>query len=69
MNKIDKLTKKDSVLLRELITNIRLKDKKLYIKKLAKSDLYQVNNRIFKIILHYDALGSVIIDCIRSKNM
>lgn len=67
MNEINKLAKKRVTLLRELITSIRLKNKNLIIKKISKSDLYQVNNKIFKIIFHYDSLGSIIIDSIRSK--
>ncbi len=67
MNEINKLTKEDTIYLKELIINIRLKDKHINIKKFNKSDFYNVNKRMFKIIFHYDALGNTIIDSIRKK--
>lgn len=67
MNEINKLAKKRVTLLRELITDIRLKDKSIVVKKISKTEFYQVSNKMFKVILHYDHLGSVIIDSIRSK--
>jgi hypothetical protein len=68
IDKIQKLPKDNRILLRDTITSIRLRDKNLKIKKITKSDFYQVNNKVFKILLHYDTLGNVIIDSIRSKN-
>jgi hypothetical protein len=67
MNVIEKLDKKDSILLRDIIIGIRLKDKNFKINKLPESDFYYVRKRMFKVLFHYDALGNTIIDSVRMK--
>lgn len=67
MNEIEKLNKKESLLLRDIIIGIRLKDKNFKINKFTGSDFYHVRKKMFKVIFHYDALGNTIIDSIRIK--
>lgn len=69
MNKIDKLPQKDKVLLRDIVTNLRLRDKSLKIKKITSSDLYYIEKNIFTIVFHYDDLDNIIIDSIKIERL
>lgn len=69
MNKIDKLPQKDKVLLRDIVTNLRLRDKNLKIKKITSSDFYYIEKNIFTIVFHYDDLDNIIIDSIKIERL
>lgn len=69
MNKIDKLPQKDKVLLRDIVTNLRLRDKNLKIKKITSSDFYYIEKNIFIIVFHYDDLDNIIIDSIKIERL
>lgn len=71
MNKIEKLfrkiSKKEGLLLKEVIESIECRDKNLTIKKLSGNDFYRVRKRMFRIIFHHSPSEEVVIDSVRIK--
>lgn len=62
-----KISKKDRLLLKNIISDLLKNKKFLNTKKLKDSDFYRLKKGKFRIIFHYDSQKEIIIDSVRIR--